>query len=228
MDRFDLDRLRAIPDPFAKAAEGPVRAPPPRDLAPSWSRAAVRSARAGALAAAVVYQGLWLALFEHRADVAVEPRVALALGLGVPLAAAAIALGGAMRKGRLGLGESARRLAALVAASVAIFVVGTLLKAPPDAEGARFWSHTAACMAITCALASVPIALGVWAFRRSFVAASRWRGACLGTAAGGLSAATMSVLCSTDGVGHVLLGHGIMMVVGAAAGALFGGKIMRA
>jgi hypothetical protein len=83
-------------------------------------------------------------------------------------------------------------------------------------------------MAITSALAAVPLALGVWAFRRSFVVSSRWRGACIGTAAGALAAATMSLLCSTDGVGHVLLGHGIMMVVGAAAGAVFGAKVMRA
>jgi hypothetical protein len=228
MTPFDPERLRDIPDPFAEGAVAPVRSAPLRQLPPSPSRAGVRSARTRALVAALVYEGLWLALVEHRADLGVAPRVELAVGLGIPVVACVLALSGAVRAGGLGLGESARRLAALVGASVAVFVVGTTLLAPVDTEGARFWPHTLQCMGITCALAAVPLALGVWAFRRSFVASSRWRGACLGTAAGALAAATMSVLCSSDGAGHVLLGHGVMVVVGAAAGAVFGGKVMRA
>jgi hypothetical protein len=228
MDPFDLDRLGDIPDPFAGADVAPVRAGAPKGMPPSPSRAELRSNRVAALVAAVVYEGLWLTLFEHRADLGVASRVSLALGVGIPLGAGALAMAGGIRGGGLGLGESARRLAALVGVSVALFVVGTTVFAPADTEAGRFWGHTLQCMAITSALAAVPLALGVWAFRRSFVVSSRWRGACIGTAAGALAAATMSLLCSTDGVGHVLLGHGIMMVVGAAAGAVFGAKVMRA
>jgi hypothetical protein len=228
MEPFDLDRLKDIPDPFAGAAGAPLRAPPPKGMPASPSRAALRSERTIALVVAVVYEGLWLLLVEHRADLGVASRLGLAIGLGVPLGACVLALGAAMRGGGLGLGGSARRLAALAGASVAVFVVGTMMFAPADTEGARFWGHTLQCMAITCGLAAVPLALGVWAFRRSFVASSRWRGACLGAAAGGLAAATMSILCSTDGAAHVLLGHGVMIVVGGLAGAVFGERVMRA
>jgi hypothetical protein len=229
MEPFDLDRLRDIPDPYAAPARAPVRVPTPAGMPASPSRAQRRSRQAGALAASVVVQVLALVLFEHRADIGVASRVGLAFGLGFPLVAFALTMAGATRKGGLGLGESAARLGALVAVSLTVFIVGTLLGAPADTEApARFWSHAATCMAITSALAAAPLALGVWALRGGFVTASAWRGACLGTAAGALAAATMSLLCSTDGAGHVLLGHGLMMGVGAAAGAVLGRKVMRA
>jgi transposase-like protein len=47
-------------------------------------------------------------------------------------------------------------------------------------------------------------------------------------AAGALAATTMGLICPNDGLSHVLLAHGIMMVVGAAVGTVFGGKVMRA
>jgi hypothetical protein len=109
-----------------------------------------------------------------------------------------------------------------------VFVVGTMMAAPPDAEAYGFWGHTVRCMLVTSVLAAAPLALGVWAFRHSFVASTRWRGAALGTAAGALAAATMSLACANDGVVHVLLGHGVIMLVGAVAGALLGGRVMRA
>jgi hypothetical protein len=228
MDPLELDRLGDIPDPFAGAAGAPVGAPAPRGMPPSPSRGRVRALRAGALAAALVCEALWVSTWEHRVDLASAPRVGLALGLGIPLVAGAVALGAAARRGGLGLGESSRRLAAFVAASITVFVAGTMMFAPPDTEAAGFWSHAVRCMAVTAVLAAAPLALGVWAFRHAFVASTRWRGAGIGTAAGALAAATMSVVCSSDGVVHVLVGHGLMMVVGAAAGALLGGRVMRA
>ena len=39
-----------------------------------------------------------------------------------------------------------------------------------------FWSQAAHCMRIGCALAALPLALGVWAFRYSFAVSSRWHG----------------------------------------------------
>ena len=94
--------------------------------------------------------------------------------------------------------------------------------------GAGYWSHTARCMGITFGLAAVPLVLGVWAFRRSFAVSSGWRGACLGAAAGALAATTMSLICATDGVVHVVFGHGLVILAGAMAGAVFGDRILRA
>jgi hypothetical protein len=228
MAPLDLERLNEIPDPFAGAARAPASPPAPERMAASPPRSRVQAVRAGALAAAFLFEGLWLVLVEHRPDLSSLSRLALGVGLGIPLLAGAVALGAAVRRGGLGLGESARRLAGLVGAAIAVFVVGTTMAAPADTEASGFWSHTVRCMLVTAVLAAAPLALGVWAFRHSFVASTRWRGAALGTAAGALAAATMSLGCSSDGVVHVLLGHGVVLLAGAVAGALLGGKVMRA
>ncbi len=234
MDPMDLDRLRDIPDPFAGAAArapgpsaGPARPPSVAELA-SPTRGAMRTARSGALVFAFVYEALWLALFPHHGEAGAASRAGLGLAMAVPALACGVALVGALRSGGLGLGAPARRLAVLAVASLTVFVVGTMLNSPADVVVAGYWSHTGRCMVITCALAAVPLALGVWAFRRSFVVSSRWRGACLGAAAGALAATTMSLICAVDGMVHVVVGHGLVILVGAAAGAAFGDKIMRA
>jgi hypothetical protein len=230
MNPVDLDRLRDIPDPFAEAARAPrPAAGPPRVTEhASPTRAGLRTARGGALVFAFVYEALWLSLFPHHGEVGAASRAGLGIAMAIPAVACAVALAGAVRSGGLGLGAPVRRLAVLALASLTVFVVGTMLNSPADVVVAGYWSHTARCMGITCALAAVPLALGVWAFRRAFVVSSRWRGACLGAAAGALAASTMSLICAVDGMAHVVVGHGLVILVGAAAGAAFGEKIMRA
>jgi hypothetical protein len=232
MDDLDLRRLGDIPDPFADAAGKPLASPASHGerptsralaaLAPSSSRARVRAIRMGAIAIALLAQAVLL-LLERRADLATTSSSSLAIGLGVPLVATLLALAAATRPGALGLGESTGRLMALVGAAVAVFAVGTLFAAPSDTEA--FWSHTLRCMGVTAALAAVPLAVGVGSFRHAFVTAARWRCAALGVAAGALAAATMSIACSTDGVLHVLVGHGAMMLVGGGVGAALGRAI---
>jgi hypothetical protein len=232
MDDLDLRGLGDIPDPFARAARTSPR--PPGDPPPSSpSRAQVRGLRVAAVAIALLAQGVWLALVEHRSDIAASSVTGLLFGLGIPLVAAAVALAAATRRGALGLGESATRLAALVGLSVAVFVVGTMVAAPQaltsggeagvTPSSVEFWDHARRCMAVTAALAALPLALGLMSFRHAFVAAARWRSAALGAAAGGLAAATMSLACSDGSAAHVLVGHGAMMLVGAAIGAALGG-----
>src|SRR5258708_9801657 len=132
MDPVDLERMRDIPDPFASAvdARAGAAAGAPKGMPPSPSRAARRSARAAAVAAALIYDALWLVLVEHRPDMGVAPRIGIVVGLAVPVAACAVALGGAVRQGGLGLGEPAQRLAGPSAVSMAVFVRCTLLSNP--------------------------------------------------------------------------------------------------
>jgi hypothetical protein len=226
MDDMDLARLAEIPDPFAAAA--PPRAPAPRGLPPSLPRERVHRLRAGALVVAVLSEVLWTSLVDHRADLGTASRTSLALGLGIPLTAGVVALRAASRRGDFGLGESTRRLAGLVLMSVAVFAVGTALAAPADAEPVGFWSHTLRCAVVTAVLAAAPLALGLGVFRHAFVTSARLRSAGIGVAAGALAAATMSIVCSSGGVVHVLLGHGTMMIAGGLAGLLLGGKVTQA
>jgi len=222
MDNLDLRRLADIPDPFSEGAGKPPRRHGERPTAPSPPRARVHGLRVGAVVLAALSQAAWLTLVEHRSDLAASSPWALLLGIGIPLVAATVALAAAARPGALGLGESMVRLGALVALSVAVFVVGTLLAAPPDTEAGWFWGHALRCMAVTAALAAAPLALGVWSYRHAYVAAPAWRSAGLGVAAGALAAATMSLACSNDGALHVLVGHGAMMLVGGVVGAALG------
>jgi len=223
MDDLDLRRLADIPDPFSGAAGKAPRPHGERPTAPSPARARVRELRVMAVAVALLSQAVWLTLVERRSDMAASSPWALLLGIGIPLVAAALALTAAAGPGSIGLGEPMSRLAALVALSVAVFVVGTtLFGAPQDSEAGLFWGHALRCMAVTAVLAAAPLALGVWSFRHAFAAAATWRSALLGVASGALAAATMSLACSNGGALHVLVGHGAMMLAGGAVGAALG------
>jgi hypothetical protein len=222
MGDLDLRRLADIPDPFSEASVKAPRSRGARPAAPSPPRSGVHGLRGVAVAMALVSQAAWLTLVEHRSDLAASSPWALLLGIGIPIAAATVALSAAARPGALGLGESMSRLAALVALSVAVFVIGTLFAAPRDSEALWSWGHAVRCMTVSAALAAVPLALGVWSFRHAYVAAATWRSAGLGVAAGALAAGTMSIACSNDGALHVLVGHGAMMLVGGAVGAALG------
>ncbi|HEY1690615.1 MAG TPA: NrsF family protein [Polyangiaceae bacterium] len=222
---LDLERLAEIPDPFGGAAR-PVAAAPPMP-AGSPTRRDVRRRRAVAAAAVLVYEVGWLLVVEHRADLSELPGTSIAIGLLLPLVAAAVALVGCRVPGRRGLGAPVAWLLSLCVLPAALFALGTLATSPPDTEG-HFWSLVVRCMGVTALLTAGPLALGGLVFRRAFAAASQWRTAALGAACGAIAAATMSLACRHSGALHVILGHGAMILVGGAVGALVLGRVTRA
>jgi hypothetical protein len=227
-DDFDLNRLADIGDPFAEDASAKVRPMDP-SRTPEWSptRSRMRALRAVALAAALLYDAAWLVLRERRPDLASMSTAGLVLGIAIPLTAAVLALGAAMRSGPRGLGLPAARMAASAIAVPVFFAAATLVAAPPDAGDPLFWRHAAGCMAVTAILTLGPLALALWAFRRAFAAAAAWRTAAVGLAAGALAAATMSLACPISAASHVILGHGLVMIVAALAGALLAPALAR-
>jgi len=225
-DDFDLQDLRRIPDPFAGPALPPPMEMPPG--APSPSRAALARRRALAAAGVVSYEVGWVVLVERRRDLGSLPVSTLALGLLIPLAAAIFAFVAVSGKGRIGLGMSASWLAALCALPPVLFVVATFATHPPDGDRGHFWDLAVRCIGVTAPLTAGPLALGAWLFRHAFAAASTWRTAALGVACGALAAATMSLACWHSGALHVVVGHGTMILIGGAAGALVGRRITRA
>jgi hypothetical protein len=108
-----------------------------------------------------------------------------------------------------------------------LFTVGTAVTAPPAADDPLFWKHAAICASVTLVLSLGPLGLALWAFRRAFATASTWRTAALGVAAGGLGAATMSIACANSAASHVIVGHGVMMLVCGLAGALIAPAMAR-
>lgn len=227
-DDLNLDRLADIPDPFERHAMATL--PPPPRLTASPTRSRVRALRAIAAAGALAYQLAWLALVGTRLDFASMPPSAVALALVVPLGASAVALLAIVGGGTSGLGEWANRPAALVIAPPVIFAGLTVVVANVAASGSQPFadSHVLRCLVQTAVLTVGPLALGAWALRRAFAAASEWRAAALGVACGALAAATMSLACARTGALHVVLGHGTAMIAGGLIGALLGRRITRA
>jgi hypothetical protein len=226
-DDRDMNRLLEIGDPFADDATVPLRPMPSKLPATSPTRGHVQTVRTVAFVAAMLYDAAWLALRETRPDLPSLPPSAIALGLGIPLAASAIALGAATRRGRRGLGLPAAHIAALAIVAPALFVVATLLVAPAGDGDDLFWHRAARCMAAAAILALGPLGLGLWAFRRAFVAAPAWRTAAMGIACGALAAATLSLHCPVSSAWHVVVGHGTVMLVAGLAGAWLGRTFAR-
>ena len=228
-DDFDLKQLAEIGDPFADEAKAPIR-PIDRSaalLARSPTRSRMWGLRAIALALALSYDAAWVVFHERRADLASASPGSLVLGIAIPLAVAALGLVAAMQPGPRGLGSPASRVAALTVGGPVLFALATLVAAPRGGEDVLFWRHAAGCMAVTSLLTLGPLAFGLRAFRHAFATAAGWRTAALGTAAGALAAATMSLACPITAAAHVILGHGLVMVVAALIGALVGPALAR-
>jgi hypothetical protein len=226
----DLRRLADIPDPLgAAASEGAALRPLDLgSLPPSPTRARVRTARAAALASALLLNGAWLAFVERRRDLASLPPSAIAVGVAIPLLAAAVALAGVVRSGPRGLGVRIAELVALVCAPPLLFAIGTLATVPAPDDAGPFLGPALRCMGVAALLALAPFVVAVLVMRRSFVSSIAWRTAALGVACGGLAAATMSVACSSRDPMHVLVAHGAMMLVVGVAGAFAGSRVTRA
>ena len=228
MSDFDLERLAALPDPCAEAASAPLALGESPPSLPAPTRSRVRAFRAVAVVAALVYDAVWPAFVQRRGDLGSLSLLRLALGLAIPLTAAAISINAARRNGDRGLGATTNRLLMLVLASPVLFAGATLLTAPPEVYDDSFWRHATGCAIVSAELAIGPLALGLLAFRRAFAAASAWRAAALGVACGALAAATMSLVCPLGNAAHVVLGHGGVMLLTGIVGAWLGPRICRA
>jgi negative regulator of sigma F NrsF-like protein len=222
---FDPDTIADFPDPAAGIAELPLPPRPPslRDRPPTRSR--VAAIRVSALCAALIYEGIWLAIFNKRGDLSALPRATLLAEVAIPLAAAGVALAAATAHGASGLGAAKGRLATLALLCPAVFAAATLIAGPADADGEPFWSHALRCFLVTGLLGLGPLVFAAWAFRRAFVAAPAWRVAALAMGCSAVAAATMTFLCSIGSPAHVLVGHGGLMLVAGAGGALLGRRL---
>jgi hypothetical protein len=229
-DDLDFDQLGDVGDPFADEVAAPARPMDstalPAAVRNSPTRGRVHALRWAALIVAVSFDAGWVAIHQNRPELGSSPASEIVLGLAIPLVAAALALAAAVRTGPLGLGLSARTAAILVASAPTVFAAATLVAAPP-ASDPLFWEHAATCMKATLGFTLVPLALGLWAFRRAFAATATWRTAAIGLASGALAASAMSLACPLTYASHVLLGHGLVMLVAALAGAVIAPAVAR-
>ena len=223
--KVDFDPIQELSDPVAGIANVPLPPPPAIPLGSSPTRRRVAKRRAWALAGAWVYECVWVICLNKREDLSTLPWPTLIAEVTIPLAAAALAFAAATARGRRGLGTAPARLIACALLAPALFAAATAFAGPADIDRESFWPHALRCFLVTVALGIGPLALAAWSFRHAFVAAPAWRMAALGIAGSAFAAAAMSIVCSVGNPAHVLVGHGGLILVAAAAGALFGRRL---
>jgi hypothetical protein len=215
-------RFSEIPEP---AGDGGV--PLPRPRAPATvaapERTTVRKQRLAALLASVAWVGTHLTVYGIRNDFErVSPLYVVAQVL-LPFVLAIASLVVAVAPGRLGLGMKIGLISTLALLGPATFCLIAFGSPPPYAvpEGAGSLIGVLVCFDITVAWAAMPLLLAVLSLRGAFAAGSRLRSALVGAAAGLFAGATMNLHCPNVSSLHVLLGHGLPVVLAAAAGAVF-------
>lgn len=210
MNNPELPPLLDIVDPFEDELLAPPPPPPPLESSPT--RTQVQRSRWMALALALVSQGVMLAAMGPRADLSEVTLVLLLAAILLPALAALAALQIATHTGPLGLGQSPRKLSLLLLAPTLLFSVSALVPAGSHSP-ISFWKSTAECILGTMMFALMPLGLALFAFRRSFLSAAPLRTAAIGLACGALAAAAIELRCSIAGWQHVLLGHGVALLV---------------
>lgn len=213
----DTDPFADIPDPLGGGEARPVPAPQvPAE--PSPTRAGVTARRAAALAigaAGAIGLALVLGL---RADL-LAPGVLVQLGLWTLAVPASFAIALRPRAGGFPAGVAAVRIG--VVSLAGLFVGLALLpleglEVPLTPRTVRF------CLSFG-ALAGLPALIGAAiVLRRSFLNAPALRGAFVGAAIGLAGAISIHAHCPVVSASHVILAHGLPILVFGAFGALFG------
>jgi hypothetical protein len=228
----DLSFLKEIPDPLAGASVAP--GPAPRFSAPSAPRSQTRRRRLAALGISLGWLCTHLVVYGVRADFARLPAEYVALQIILPALIGAASLLLAVAPGKIGLGLTVSVVGGLaVLGPLAFWLCAALLSSPyPAAEAGmqsgRFWLAALVCLDITLAWAAAPLLLAALALRRAFPAGAGWRSGLIGAGLGLLSGAAINLHCSNVNQGHMLLGHGIPILVAALVGGLVVSRWARA
>jgi hypothetical protein len=223
-----LPALDGIPDPLGDAAP-PLPALPPLHARPSRTRAELGRARAIALVVSAGWLFGQLLVLGARGDLARLP-LGYLLAFGVaPVVAGVLSVLAAGSAGRLGVGARVGLLAGLSLLTPLSFVLGGMLGSPPYPEAAPGdFRDGVFCFHMAVAWTVLPLLLAGFALRGTFVGGSGWRSAALGTGAGLIAAAVITLHCPLSGSLHVGLGHGGVVVASALLGAFVLSRVTRA
>ena len=212
-------RFSEIPEP---GGDPPMRLRAPANVA-APGRTTVRKQRIAALVASVAWVGTHLAVYGIRSDFARVSLLYLVAQVLLPFVLAIASLVVALAPGRLGLGAKIGLISTLALLGPTTFCLIALGSPPPYVapDGAGSLIGVLVCFDITVAWAAIPVLLAALSLRGAFAAGSRLRSGLIGAAAGLFAGATMNLHCPNVSSVHVLFGHGLPVVLEAAAGALF-------
>lgn len=211
-----LARLAEIPDP-AGPADSPRELKPP-SLPATSTRQLVRSRRLAALLGGLAWLGVHLAVYGVRTDLTGLPLTYAIAQIVLPISLATGSLFVAFGPGKLGLGLKSGLISSFAVLGPASFCVIALGAPVPRTPEAGTLLDTLLCFDITIAWVAVPLLCAAITLLGAFATAARWRSALVGAGIGLFAGATMNLHCPNVAPAHVLLGHGLPVVVAALLG----------
>lgn len=218
-----------IPDPDAAArpSSSPLRVP---ELGASPVRALVRKRRLAALTGSAAWLLTHLAVYGVRSDFRGLPPLYVAAQILLPFLVAVASLFAALSYGKLGLGLKIGLISGLAILGPLAFILIALGAPMPYAPGPGAASVLGilVCFDITVAWTAVPLLCAALALPGAFATGARWRSALVGAAIGLFAGATMNLHCPNVAPLHVVMGHGLPVVVATLLGALVLGYRTRA
>ena len=219
-DPFSFEDFRSIPDPASGLGVRPPPPPvPPQDPSPTRAERRRRSLIALGFGVAWVVFLVWrLGLRGNIGDAGLLGSLALwtlVSGGGLALA---------LRPNARGLPPSLRVVQIILLALAALYVAGVLVRAATAPDVPIHWSNVLGCLSCAHLLAAGPLVVAALLFRRSFLSFPAWRGAVVGAACGFGGAIGIHAHCSVETASHVLVAHGLVIVVSAALGAVLGAR----
>jgi hypothetical protein len=179
----------------------------------------VRSRRLAALVGGLAWLGVHLAVYGVRTDLTGLPLTYAVAQIVLPISLATGSLFVALGRGKLGLGLKSgliRSLAVLGPVSFCVIALGAPVPRTPEANTLL---DALLCFDITIACVAVPLLCAAITLLGSFATAARWRSALVGAGIGLFAGATMNLHCPNVAPAHVLLGHGLPVIVAALLGA---------
>jgi hypothetical protein len=161
-----------------------------------------------------------LAVYGIRTDLTGLPLTYVAAQIALPVLLATGSLVVALGSGKLGLGLKIGLVSTLAILGPVSFCVIALGAPIPRVAEPGTLIDTVLCFDITVAWVAVPLLCAAITLRGAFAAGARWRSALVGAGIGLFAGATMNLHCPNVAPAHMLLGHGLAVVVAAVLGAL--------
>ena len=190
----------------------------------------MRNRRVAALTGSVAWLLTHLAVYGIRSDFQGLPVLYIAAQILLPFLIAVASLFAALSYGKLGLGLKVGIISGLALLGPLAFCLIAWGAPEPYVAGPEAWSLLGilVCFDITVAWAAVPLLFAGLALPGAFATSVRWRSALVGAAIGLFAGATMNLHCPNVAPLHVLMGHGLPVIVATLMGALVLGYRTRA
>jgi hypothetical protein len=212
-----------IPDPIGSTEIGTpsgAAAPPAATAGPT--RGVIQRRRVMYLAVALVWTATIIILLGLRTNLDMK-RAVHHIAAPCVLGLAALAVG--FSRGRLGLGPGARRTMIVALATPALFFIfAALAHGPTLPEDER---SMVGCGGYEVLAGIVPVALAGLALRHTSVTSAPWRTAAVSAGIGLVFAGLWALHCADGSTVHVILAHGLPVVMFAALGGLVMSRFIR-